>query len=199
MMVVFLGPSLPLDVARTELDAVYRGPVAQGDVYRAVTAVEPLESIGIIDGQFDHVPAVWHKEILWAMDWGVHVYGSASMGALRAAELHAFGMEGVGEIFESLPGRDARGRRRSGRRARRGRHRISADVGFHGEHSLHAARGGAERRHRVTRADDARGHREGAILPGAVVSGRSSRRPMDASIPPSSRPSPRGGRRAASI
>ena len=26
MMVVFLGPSLPLDAARTELDAVYAGP-----------------------------------------------------------------------------------------------------------------------------------------------------------------------------
>ena len=28
------------------------------------------------------VPAVWHKEILWAMSCGVHVYGAASMGAL---------------------------------------------------------------------------------------------------------------------
>src|SRR6185503_8566658 len=42
---------------------------------------------------------VWHKEILWAMSQGIHVYGSASMGALRAAELAVFGMEGVGEIF----------------------------------------------------------------------------------------------------
>jgi hypothetical protein len=31
---------------------------------------------------------------------GVHVFGSASMGALRAAELHPFGMRGVGRIFE---------------------------------------------------------------------------------------------------
>jgi hypothetical protein len=30
---------------------------------------------------------------------GVHVYGSASIGALRAAELHSFGMIGVGRIF----------------------------------------------------------------------------------------------------
>lgn len=100
MMVVFLGPSLPLGLARAELDAIYRGPVAQGDVYRAVMAGDRPEAIGIIDGQFDHVPAVWHKEILWAMAQGVPVYGSASMGALRAAELHPFGMEGVGAIFE---------------------------------------------------------------------------------------------------
>jgi hypothetical protein len=45
---------------------------------------------------------VWHKEILWAMSQGIHVFGGASMGALRAAELAAFGMEGVGSIFESF-------------------------------------------------------------------------------------------------
>jgi hypothetical protein len=33
------------------------------------------------------------------MSEGVHVFGSASMGALRAAELHPFGMVGVGTIF----------------------------------------------------------------------------------------------------
>src|SRR5262249_17502091 len=31
---------------------------------------------------------------------GIRVYGSASMGALRAAELAPFGMVGVGQIFE---------------------------------------------------------------------------------------------------
>jgi len=46
------------------------------------------------------VPAVWHKEILLAMAEGVHVFGAASMGALRAAELHPFGMVGVGRVFE---------------------------------------------------------------------------------------------------
>ncbi|HYL81593.1 MAG TPA: TfuA domain-containing protein, partial [Candidatus Acidoferrum sp.] len=63
-------------------------------------------AIGIIDGYFECVPAVWHKEILWAMTHGIHVYGSASMGALRAAELAPFGMEGVGAIFEGF--RDGR-------------------------------------------------------------------------------------------
>ena len=58
-------------------------------------------AIGIIDGVFDHVPSVWHKEVLWAMSEGIHVFGSASMGALRAAELAAFGMIGVGEIFRN--------------------------------------------------------------------------------------------------
>jgi hypothetical protein len=49
---------------------------------------------------FERIPSVWHKEILWALSRGIHVYGSASMGALRSAELAPFGMVGVGTIFE---------------------------------------------------------------------------------------------------
>jgi hypothetical protein len=96
--IIFTGPTIaPADAAR-ELDAHYLPPAAQGDLYRA-TLQKPA-MIGLIDGFFDLVPAVWHKEVLWAMHQGIHVFGSASMGALRAAELHAFGMEGVGAIFE---------------------------------------------------------------------------------------------------
>jgi hypothetical protein len=98
-IVVFLGPTLPAERARKELDAHYLPPVTQGDVYRA--ARSNPEAIAIIDGEFDQVPAVWHKEILWAMSRGIHVYGASSMGALRAAELCTLGMEGVGAIFES--------------------------------------------------------------------------------------------------
>jgi hypothetical protein len=36
---------------------------------------------------------------------GIHVFGAASIGALRAVELEAFGMRGVGRIFRDL--RDA--------------------------------------------------------------------------------------------
>ena len=61
-------------------------PVAQGDVLRALAHQPRL--IGIIDGYFDTVPAVWHKEILYAMERGVHVFGASSIGALRAVELH---------------------------------------------------------------------------------------------------------------
>jgi hypothetical protein len=96
---VFTGPTLSIEEARTELDAVYLPPVSQGDVYR-VGLLRP-EAIGIVDGYFDRVPAVWHKEILWAMSQGIRVYGSASMGALRAAELAPFGMQGIGQIFEA--------------------------------------------------------------------------------------------------
>jgi hypothetical protein len=96
---VFAGPTLPPEAAPPLPGAVFLPPAAQGDVYRA--ALRRPRAIGIIDGFFEARPAVWHKEILWALDRGVHVYGSASMGALRAAELESFGMRGVGRIFEA--------------------------------------------------------------------------------------------------
>ncbi len=96
---VFLGPSLSVAEARQHLDAVYLPPVAQGDVASLVNGERPAV-IGIIDGFFEGVPSVWHKEILLALEQGVHVVGAASMGALRAAELHSFGMLGVGQVFE---------------------------------------------------------------------------------------------------
>jgi len=96
---VFVGPTLPPDRVRAMGDFVCLPPVAQGDVYRATQA--GARAIGLIDGYFEGVPAVWHKEILWALSRGVHVFGSASMGALRGAELYAFGMRGVGRIFEA--------------------------------------------------------------------------------------------------
>ncbi|RED43370.1 TfuA-like protein [Aestuariispira insulae] len=97
---VFLGPSLPENEARSILDVNYLPPVSQGDVYRAVS--EGAKVVAVIDGYFERIPAVWHKEILWAMKQGVHVYGASSMGALRAAELAPFGMKGVGEIFHAF-------------------------------------------------------------------------------------------------
>lgn len=97
---VFTGPTLPPEDAREILDAVYLPPVSQGDVYLA--ARQRPRAIGIIDGYFHRVPAVWHKEILWALSQGIRVFGSASMGALRAAELAPFGMQGVGWVFDEF-------------------------------------------------------------------------------------------------
>jgi hypothetical protein len=99
--VIFVGPSLP-SIARQskEPSITWRPPVRQGDVYRAALARPAI--IGIIDGYFEVTPTVWHKEILWAMAQGIHVYGAASLGALRAAELDIFGMKGIGRIYEDF-------------------------------------------------------------------------------------------------
>jgi hypothetical protein len=105
--VLFLGPTLCAERALAILPAELRPPAARGDVYRA--ALEEPRAILIVDGAFEDVPAVFHKEILWALKEGVHVFGAASMGALRAAELHRFGMVGIGEVFEAY--RDGRQQR----------------------------------------------------------------------------------------
>ena len=98
--IIFVGPTLRPEEIAGAGDFVSLPPVAQGDVYRA--ALSRPRAIGIIDGFFSGAPAVWHKEILWAMSEGVPVFGAASMGALRAAELHEFGMRGIGRIFEAF-------------------------------------------------------------------------------------------------
>lgn len=53
-----------------------------------------------MDGEFDQSLAVAPREILDLLRRGVDVVGASSMGALRAVELHEFGMRGVGRIFE---------------------------------------------------------------------------------------------------
>lgn len=96
---VFVGPSLAAEEVRAVGDFICLPPAAQGDVYRLVQA--GARAIGLVDGYFEGVPAVWHKEILWAIAQGIPVFGAASMGALRGAELCAFGMRGTGRIFEA--------------------------------------------------------------------------------------------------
>ncbi|WP_187428931.1 hypothetical protein ROLI_036380 [Roseobacter fucihabitans] len=99
MILLFAGPS----IAELDIDAqdqiVIRPPAQQGDIYLAT--LENPRAIAVIDGYFEGVPSVWHKEILWAMSRGIPVFGAASMGALRAAELEAYGMTGLGAIFEN--------------------------------------------------------------------------------------------------
>jgi hypothetical protein len=97
--VIFAGPSLPPVFRPDNPELEWCPPVKQGEVYKAALARPAI--IRIIDGYFEVTPTVWHKEILWAMAQGIHVYGAASIGALRAAELHTFGMVGIGRIFEA--------------------------------------------------------------------------------------------------
>ncbi|MFC7623441.1 TfuA-like protein [Microlunatus sp. GCM10028923] len=97
--VVFLGPSLACDRATTILDATYLPPVRAGDVLRVVEEIHPAFLL-VIDGLFEQVASVRHKELLYALSQGVRVFGASSMGALRAAELGEFGMIGVGRVHD---------------------------------------------------------------------------------------------------
>ena len=179
---VFTGPYAAADeAARACSTPSYLPPVSQGDVYRV--ALERPRAIGIIDGYFERVPAVWHKEILWAMTQGIHVFGSASMGALRAAELEAFGMEGVGADLRGLPQRRARGRRRGRRRCTAPRTRaIALDPrrwSISAPRSPRLTRRGHLGRHALGLA----AHRQGPLLSGAGRIRRCSARPATRGLP----------------
>jgi hypothetical protein len=97
-VVAFLGPSLPAAVARDLAGVRILPPARAGDVLAALPA-RPL-AIALVDGLFDTTPSVWHREILAALEAGVAVFGGASLGALRAAELSGYGVIGVGRVFE---------------------------------------------------------------------------------------------------
>lgn len=95
---VFLGPSLGLKQARELLTTDYFPPARRGDIYRIMAS--GVKTIVLVDGLFHNTPSVWPREILYALEEGIQVIGAASMGALRAAELHPFGMQGHGTVFE---------------------------------------------------------------------------------------------------
>lgn len=96
--VVFAGPTLPTaEVAALLPGARVLPPVRHGDLLGLGLAAG--DRAFIIDGAFLQTASVRHREILHLLQRGVIVAGSSSMGALRAAELHRFGMRGFGEIF----------------------------------------------------------------------------------------------------
>jgi hypothetical protein len=101
-VLVYLGPSLPLAEARQILPhAIYRAPAKQGDIVTDVVNLQPNRII-LIDGVFRDNLSPWHKELTYAVQYpGVKaIYGAASMGALRAAELDWLGIVGIGKIYQ---------------------------------------------------------------------------------------------------
>jgi len=99
---VFVGPTVSREEilhAVPDVAVEVFPPIAAGDLLRLDLA--PGDLVAIIDGFYLQHEAVRHKEILSLLDAGVHVWGAASMGALRAAELEIFGMTGFGRVFEA--------------------------------------------------------------------------------------------------
>lgn len=96
-IVAFAGPSLPAGDRSAFPDIDWRPPAEAGDLLRL--PADEISAVCLIDGYFDHRPAVRHKEILLLLSEGVRIFGASSIGALRAAEMEPFGMIGVGAIF----------------------------------------------------------------------------------------------------
>lgn len=93
---VYIGPTLP-PANRPATDAItYLPPASAGDML--ALAKQPPHRVLLIDGIFEAARAPWHKEILVLLAEGFDVWGAASLGALRAAELHRLGMHPEGAI-----------------------------------------------------------------------------------------------------
>ncbi|MFC7531495.1 TfuA-like protein [Actinoplanes sp. GCM10030250] len=97
---VFAGPSLYGTDSLQRADVEFLPPVRRGDLDRLLARPAPPRVIGIVDGAFFQSLSVSPKEVLRAVDAGVTVYGSSSMGALRAVECAPYGMCGVGLIYQ---------------------------------------------------------------------------------------------------
>ena len=101
-IIAFAGPCLPPHPDRrwrSLLSQVeVRPPAQRGDVLQALG--RRPSCLVLLDGFYYDTPAVTHKELLYALESGTPVYGAASMGALRAAEMAPFGMVGVGQVFQ---------------------------------------------------------------------------------------------------
>lgn len=100
MIHIYVGPTLnPREPLLAAPQVRVRPPMRHGDLFDP--AVRPGDTVVLIDGMYHQAAAVRHKELLAVMDRGVRVMGAASIGALRAAELSACGMTGVGAVFRA--------------------------------------------------------------------------------------------------
>ena len=96
--IIYVGPSLyGVEVPRLDGE-LWRGPAKQGDLLRDCIQHKPQQVL-LLDGVFHQSLSVWHKELVYALLEGIQCIGAASMGALRAAEMHQYGMIGIGKIF----------------------------------------------------------------------------------------------------
>jgi TfuA protein len=98
--IVFLGPSLKLDKAKKIINAEFRPPAKKGDFIK-LSFMSETRKVILIDGVFlqDYPPTpIEVFQVISKSNF--KVYGSSSIGALRAVELEKFGMEGIGKIFE---------------------------------------------------------------------------------------------------
>jgi YcaO-like protein with predicted kinase domain len=103
---VYAGLSAQSSDVRSILpDARYAPPIQRGDILSDIE--DGVNSILILDGLFHQALSVSPSEIMDALRRGIRVFGASSMGALRAAELEAYGMVGIGEVFEHIRSADA--------------------------------------------------------------------------------------------
>lgn len=102
-VLIFSGPTLSGQTDfKNSLHSkfVFHPPVRCGDILEAHR--EGYDKILVVDGFFEFVASVWHKEIADVIQKGGTIIGCSSMGALRAVELQGYGMLGFGKIFNDF-------------------------------------------------------------------------------------------------
>jgi YcaO-like protein with predicted kinase domain len=97
---VFIGGSLQENERYLDSDIIYVTPAQQGDMF--MTILEGFKNIIIIDGYFYSKFPCTTFEVMLALEEGINVFGSSSIGALRSVELDNYGMTGVGYVYEYL-------------------------------------------------------------------------------------------------
>ena len=97
--VVFLETTLCKSYIKSIPNLTCKSAIRRGDIYGLEGE---FTRIIIVDGVFGNTRSIWQREITYALSIGIEVYGTSSMGALRAAELSGYGMKGYGWVFNSL-------------------------------------------------------------------------------------------------
>ena len=101
---VFVGPTLHgWDRRQLGVGFTFFPPARVGDLSRAARG--GFERIVLIDGCFIESRPPSPTETLECIRDGVEVWGTASLGALRAVELERYGMHGHGWVFRQFRNR----------------------------------------------------------------------------------------------
>ena len=100
-MILYAGLSIDKKHTKKKFPQIsFRPPITRTQIYKDFE--KGYRVFLIADGEFDQSLAVSSGEIMDIIRAGGLVFGSSSMGALRAAELYEYGMIGVGEIFNVI-------------------------------------------------------------------------------------------------
>lgn len=102
-LTLFVGPTTyGMDLTTYSDDISVRPPVRRGQIEHLLNNEAQPGVIGIVDGTFHAYPAVGHAELRNALAAGWTIWGLASMGAIRAAEMAPLGMRGYGRVYQQF-------------------------------------------------------------------------------------------------
>lgn len=99
-LIVFAAPSVR-GLEALLASAEIRPPIQRGELDALREQGNPGRVL-IVDGLFGASMAVTLTECRLLLEAGWELYGCASMGALRAAELYSVGMQGFGRIYDLM-------------------------------------------------------------------------------------------------